>query len=647
LLICPALGHLYAVGSKDPSRRMYPVWDFTWKPKYDLEKRCASQREWLRAIQELAKDADRFINACDYDIEGSLIGYMILKNACDGADRKAARMRYSTLTRSDLKDAYLNLIPELDYQLIHAGMCRHEVDWLYGINLSRALTESVRECSNRYVTLSTGRVQSPTLRFIVEREVEIHNHVSKPYWTIDAEVEMNGVLIQAEYAKRRFEGKPEAESVVKEVVDKSGYITEIQQKQVRTMAPHPFDLTTMQSEAYKNFHFGPSQTLRVLEKLYLKAIVSYPRTSSQKLPPSIDYRRILEGLRKKPEYRGLSSELLSEPALKPSEGDKTDPAHPAIYPTGQLFVVRLERSEKAILDLVVRRFMATFAPAAVRQNQHATLEVEGKHVFHLQGSRVIGEGWMRFYSPYVDVREAVLPPLSKGQIVTIKEISAKEHLTAPPPRYNPSSLLKEMGDNEIGTKATRAAIIDTLYKRGYVTGESMRPTPIGNKITEVLKLHCPEIVDVSFTRDLETQMNSIELGKARHETVIAEAIEELKSIMKQMNTYKNDIGRGLYDAIRNTQLQGITLRVVCPNCGLALRIIRSRRTRKRFIGCSGALRSGCRFSLPLPQSGTIELMDRLCRKCGFQLVIAKGNRGRPFISCPKCYVEGRMEKLEK
>ena len=169
LIICPALGHLYTVGSKEEiPRSKYPIWDYIWKPIHEVEKGRERQQQWLKAIEELGSEADQFINACDFDIEGSLIGYMILKYACR-AEKKARRMKFSTLTNADLNNAYKKISPHLDYEIVNAGICRHEIDWLYGINLSRALTESARKHSKQYATISTGRVQGPTLNFIVER----------------------------------------------------------------------------------------------------------------------------------------------------------------------------------------------------------------------------------------------------------------------------------------------------------------------------------------------------------------------------------------------------------------------------------------------------------------------------------------------
>ena len=202
-----------------------------------------------------------------------------------------------------------------------------------------------------------------------------------------------------------------------------------------------------------------------------------------------------------------------------------------------------------------------------------------------------------------------------------------------------------MENTEIGTKTTRATIIDIIQKRGYVVGEPMKPTHLADKVIDVLRRHCPRIVDTSFTRDLEEQMNNIELGKARHDDVVASAIDQLKPIMEQLKAAEEEIGRELSIAVRETNLQNITLKVPCPLCGSALRIVRSRSTGKRFIGCTGSWTGSCRFSLPLPQYGKLKLLDRFCHRCGFQLVRTAGLRHRPVMSCPKCYVEERRKSL--
>jgi len=642
IIVCSAIGHLYQVDAKGSSeRRNYPVWDFAWKPKHQVERGQRRQELWLQAIAELSEGVDTYINSCDYDLEGSLIGYMILKYACNGADQVAKRMKFSTLTEKELREAYTNPMPRLDFPLVYAGMCRHEVDWLYGVNLSRALTESAYKFSQRYSTLSTGRVQGPTLRFVVEREKEIVTFVPVPYWTIEAVVEIDEREMVAEYQVERLETSREAEQVVEKSSGRMGNVEDLESKRYHLVPPTPFDLSTLQAEAYRHFGLPPTHSLGIAERLYLDALISYPRTSSQKLPTTIGYREILSGLSKIPQYEKHSSTLLSARALRPNEGKKTDPAHPAIYPTGVSPKRRLEPREEKVFDLIVRRFMAAFGSAAIKESEKVTVKVDDLR-FLVRGSRILDKGWTVFYEPYSKLEEIILPPISVGQKVAFEKVSAEKKFTQPPPRYNPSSLLRLMEEENIGTKATRAEILDTLHRRGYIKGERIVATSLAFKITELLLKYCPRVIDVAFTREVEGMMEKIESGQESREHVIFEAVEQLKPVIEDLKANETEIGKELTKTIKEMKMAEITLRPPCPQCGSELRVIRSRRSGKRFIGCSGMWKNNCRFGLPLPQFGVLTLLEKDCRECGFQLIQVKTKGKRPMISCPKCFQAKRQ-----
>ena len=190
IVVVPALGHLYTVVGDTDQRGQFPVFKVKWAPKFEAERGANRIRVWLQAIAKLAKDADAFVDACDYDLEGSIIGYCILKYACGGKENAAKRMKYSTLTEEELQKSYAHLQPNLDFALVEAGLARHEVDWLYGINLSRALTSAAKNASGQYASLSTGRVQGPTLKFLAIRENSIDSFIPTPYWTVKARVKI-------------------------------------------------------------------------------------------------------------------------------------------------------------------------------------------------------------------------------------------------------------------------------------------------------------------------------------------------------------------------------------------------------------------------------------------------------------------------
>ena len=365
LVIVPALGHLYTITSD--KHTSYPVLEFKWVPRYLAEPKAARIRKCLQTIAKLAEHADIFIDACDYEIEGCLIGYCILKYACDGKEQTAARMKFSTLAKEDIEKAYETLSPRLDFGLVEAGRTRHEVDWLYGINLSRALMLAMRNTSGHYANLSTGRVQGPTLKFLVDREEAIGTFVPTPYWKVKALVVINGQVFEAKYEKEVIESKEEAESIVSACIGRKGEVDGIAVRKVLQPPPFPFDLGTLQNEAYGLFKYAPQRTLSIAQQLYLQALISYPRTGSQRLPAAIGYRAILQKLGGIEQYRRLTEELLAKQMLRPKEGKKDDPAHPAIYPTGNSPEKTLELTGKRILDLIIRRFMAVFGePASSR-----------------------------------------------------------------------------------------------------------------------------------------------------------------------------------------------------------------------------------------------------------------------------------------
>ncbi len=387
IVVVPALGHLYTITSKQKGGG-YPVFDYQWVPRYQAERKASRIRVWLKVIAQLAKDAEGFVDACDFDIEGSIIGYTILKYACGGKEATAKRMKYSTLTKEELQESYAHLQPTLDFALVEAGLTRHEVDWLYGINLSRALTQAAQNCSGQYATLSTGRVQGPTLRFLDARERTINCFVPTPYWTLTAKISINDQVLEVEYEKT-LENKEQATAIKDACKTKEGQIETVDVAEFVQNPPVPFDLGALQSEAYRIFKYSPMRTSSILQHLYLAALISYPRTSSQKLPPSIGYKTILKKLEKAPAYAKHAAELFSKPSLKPNEGKKYDSAHPAIYPTGNLPEKPLDAAERNVFDLVVKRFFAVFGEPAMRQSINVVKISINGNLFHFNATRTL------------------------------------------------------------------------------------------------------------------------------------------------------------------------------------------------------------------------------------------------------------------
>jgi DNA topoisomerase I len=640
IVVVPALGHLYGLTSKQ-KKRDYPVFDYQWVPLYQAERKASRIRGWLNVISKLAEDAAEFVDACDYDIEGSIIGYSILKYACGGKQEVAKRMKYSTLTKEEILEAYANLLPHLDFSLVDAGLTRHEVDWLYGINLSRALTQAAKTCSGQYTTLSTGRVQGPTLKFVEAREKTIQCFVPTPYWTITTKIDINGIIFDAEYEKS-FEIFAQATTIRNACKTREGKIQAVDVKEQPQNPPFPFDLTTLQSEAYRIFRYTPMRTSSALQHLYINALISYPRTSSQKLPPSIGYRNILKKLSKNPAYTTQTNQLLAKSTLKPTEGKKFDHAHPAIYPTGNLPERPLGTIENNIFDLVIKRFLAVFGDAAILQNVNVIVNINDNR-FGFCAERTLMDGWMKYYKPYVKLKNDALPSLIEGEKVSVKRVTLNSHFTKPLPRYNPRSLLLKMEKEEIGTKATRAATIQTLQDRKYVTGtSSFTVSDLGFEVAEVLSKYCPTVVSPEMTKKLEGEMSEIQQGKQTKQAVIQQATETLRQITLELKTQEAAIGAQLSQANQKAMLEERTIGA-CLKCSDGqLVILRSKKSGKRFVGCTNYFKGKCNTAYPLPQTGTIKPLGAKCHRCGTPAiaVLSRGRKTWKLCLNPACPSKG-------
>jgi DNA topoisomerase I len=637
ILVVPALGHLYTVWAGVNDRNKYPVLDYEWVPRYKAERGTSRVRVWIQTITKLSKEAELFVDACDYDIEGSIIGYCILKYACGGKENDAKRMKYSTLTEEELQKSYADLLPHLDFGLIEAGLARHEVDWLYGINLSRALTTAAKNYSKQYATLSTGRVQGPTLKFLVARERNIARFVPTPFWSLKAKAKIDGQVFNVEQEKKVFEVKEEAEKVVTCCKGKTGIVENVETERFLQSPPLPFDLGTLQAEAYRFFGYMPMRTASVTQRLYLDALISYPRTSSQKLPREIGWERILKNLAKNREYTDLAGELLAKPELKPTEGKKWDSAHPAIYPTGKIPQKGMVGAEKNVYNLVARRFMAIFGEAAMRQTIKVTLNVNGEKFF-LNSKQTLEEGWLRFYAPFARLQDVILPQITQGQSVLIQKIIIDDKFTKPPPRYNPASVLRKMEQGNIGTKATRANILQTLYDRKYIREDRIEVTDLGVEVTDVLRKYCPSVVSVDFTRELEEKMGLVQHGKETKAQILVDAVEFLKPVLAGLKENEKAVGEQLSCAVTRAKLAEKTIGQ-CQTCYSGKLIIQhSKKTGKRFVWCTNYFNGSCKTAFPLPQRGYVKPSGKSCRSCGWSTINVwlKGKRRWELCFNPLC-----------
>lgn len=632
-VVCSAQGHLYGVSDPSDERTVYPVFDVEWYSADLVDEDAAGAARRVAAVKKLAGGASRFVNACDFDVEGETIGYNLLRYACGGKEKGALRAKFSTLTVDDLVDAFRDLRPQAGEGLARAGRARHAMDFVWGVNLSRALSQSALGSGHRYRTVSMGRVQGPTMGFLVEREQEIRGFVPVPYWKVSGVFERDGKKFTAAYSKERVEEKALAERVRDECAGREATAKSVRKNTIQVGPPTPFNIGDLQKEAYRAFGYTPSRTLQIAEKLYLGALISYPRTGSQQLPTSIGFRSILAGLGKLPEYSSLAAEILRS-EVKPVQGPKSDPAHPAVHPTGEVPRRALNPSETHVFDLVARRFLAAFAPSARRELVGVTLAV-GEHEFGLAGGRTTFPGWMKYYGRYAGYRDVELPVVSEGDRFEVVDVLAEEKFDQKPPRYNQSSLLEKMEKEGIGTKATRADIIATLVGRGYVAGEGMEVTDLGLSVVETMARYAPSIISTGLTREIEQKLEAVEGGAKGEEELLRETVRSLAGQLAELTANEEAVGREIDSALISTVARSFALGK-CPVCKTGqLRIIRSRTTKKRFAGCSNY--PACRASGPLPQKGTVKTTAKECEHCRWPVVLVVGG-GRPWRLCvnPDC-----------
>ncbi len=600
-LVLPAVGHLYSLF---PARSGwdYPIFEIEWRPRAERKGQEYS-RAYLKLMEKFLPKASEVIIATDYDVEGSVIGHNIVSFINPVV--KVKRMKFSSLTKEELKKAFEEAHEPNSFELgmYKAGITRHVLDWYWGINLSRALMQGVKK-AGKFKVLSTGRVQGPTLKLVVERERQIRGFSEKFKYKITGFV--NGI---------KFEG-PEFEDVNKALeiflnLGFEGVIEKIERKTVAVGPPAPFNLSDLQAEAARILGYDPKTTLDLAQMLYEAGLISYPRTSSQKLPKNLDAGKILKQCLR---FLGIKAIELRR---VPVEGKKDDPAHPAIYPTG-IMPKKLDKKALRLYELIVRRFVAAFGKNALLLRR--TVKVKCNNViFKASESCIKEKGWIEVY-PFFEVECKGLEKFEGKKALIFDYFDLDKVQRRPPRRYTQISLLKEMEKLGIGTKATRAEIVKILYDRGYVEGKSIIPTPLGEAVVEALERNAPEILDVELTRRFEEAMEEILFGRKNENEVIEEAKIKLKKILEKIKEKEEDIGKVLVGSI------GAVFGGFCPYCNgyVELRVYKNQAVYK----CRDCKR------VWKVKGTNIKPLDKFCSKCSLRLLKIKKN-GKTVTFCPE------------
>jgi DNA topoisomerase I len=630
IVVACAVGHLFTL-KQNVTGSSVPIFDIVWIPNY-LARKKDFTKKYYDTLLKLMKNASSLTVATDYDTEGEVIGLNVVRFI--GNQKDANRMKFSTLTTDELNKAYDNKSPSIDWGQAIAGETRHYLDWFYGINLSRALMNAIKTTGS-FKIMSIGRVQGPALNLIVQKEKEIQKFKPETYWQVFADIK-NTPKLTLKHNKNI--SKEEELEKFQELKGKETEATTKKKEQIIPPNP-PFNLTTLQTEAYKFHSIAPIRTMRAAQSLYLSGLISYPRTSSQKLPKEIDYKSILKILAERNKVQKLIKRKT------PIEGKKTDPAHPSIYPTGNYQI--LAGDEEKIYNLIVKRFLSLFCEEAVIENKTISINVD-KLKFSTKGVSIIKPAWMDIYPSKLKQEEI---PDVNGK-VKITKIKTEEKETQPPKRYSPASILSELEKRNLGTKATRANILETLHNRGYVKDTSIKATPLGISLISTLEKYSSIIIDEALTRDFENQMDSIRESKSKfkekEDKIIENAKKTIIKIAKQFEKSEKEIGQELQDAnikLRDQEKEENKLNI-CPKCKKGnLAITYSRKTRRHFIACNAY--PDCKTTYSLPPKGKVKKTKNICEECGFpKLMILKAGR-RPWIFCFNDKCPTNKERIEE
>jgi len=611
----------------------------------------------VRALKKVAKDADDLIIATDFDREGELIGlealHEILESNPDlrADDGDVKRARYSALTKDEIERAFGDL-DLLSYPLADAGEARQDMDLIWGATLTRAVSMATRRFGSNF--LSVGRVQSPTLGLIVERELERRAHKPKPFWELYATFRHPDDDFSAHHSTDKFWSEQEARAAL-EATASPGKVTEIKSQTRTRKPPTPLNTTAFTTDCSNRLSITPSRAMRIAEDLYMDGYISYPRTDNTVYPSSLHLKELVGSLVAIDDFKAAS--FLLGKRLQPTRGKKETTDHPPIYPTQAVNPKRLEaRSEahRRVYELVARRFLATFSPPMVSESTRADIVAGGEDYF-VRGSVVIDPGFAAIYT-YARSADEEIPKLTEGQELELvdKEMVAKE--TQPPSRYSQGKLIELMEERGLGTKATRADIIQKLYDRGYVYANPPEPSETGIAMYRAFHKYVPRMATPEMTAEMEAEMDQIVAGEMTKDQVLEDSRNLLREAYDELGddartdddeaTWRK-FAREIWAGMDQDRILGPC--IVCEEAGRKqpdgspnmLRIIKARKSGKRFVGCQGwdgdnpDSPDSCDQTFPLPQRvrGLYKIEERcsVCERTPRLMVMPF--RGRPWKLC--------------
>ncbi|MBN1280919.1 MAG: DNA topoisomerase I [Candidatus Thermoplasmatota archaeon] len=581
-----------------------------------------SEKGIASALQTLVAEPPSLIVATDFDREGELIGVEVvnLLREYNPGIAEMRRSRFSAITPYEITTAFENLT-DIDFNLSSAGEARQIIDLVWGAVLTRFISLTSRQLGRDF--LSIGRVQSPTLALLVQREKEIKHFIPTPYWTLIGRLQ-KGVVFDTTHEHGVFrEEQPAQELYAKIKSCTQARVKTVKQVIANEHPPAPFNTTSfIQAASYLGF--SAAKAMSIAEDLYMAGLTSYPRTDNTVYPPSLNIGAILQKLAGA-EFSKEVQEVQTNGRSYPTRGKQQTTDHPPIHPVDAPSK-KLSADQANIYELICRRFFATLAKDAVSETTDAWFDIGGEP-FVASGYRLIESHWKQLY-PYFKEKKKTLPGLTEGDVIEVQQILLKEDNTKPPKRYTQGTLIAKMEQLALGTKSTRHEIISKLYSRKYVTGSTPIPTSTAIAVVDAL-VNC-DVVKPEMTARLENDMNEIAEGKKTLEATVRESREMLTKVMQELEPEKEKIKQNITDAVRAQNTIG-----TCPLCGKPL-VVRVSKKKKRFVGCTGY--PDCKNTYSLPQQGGLTMTTKTCDVCHSPIVQVKMKGRRAWDLCinPAC-----------
>ncbi|SEP23968.1 DNA topoisomerase III [Paenibacillus sp. OK076] len=630
-----ALGHLVGLAEPEDYDKKYATWnleDLPILPDRTKLKVLKETNHQYKAVQQLMKrqDVGELVIATDAAREGELLARWIMQMA--QWKKPFKRLWISSQTDKAIKDGFASLKPGSQFdRLYESARCRAEADWMIGLNVTRALTVRFN------AQLSAGRVQTPTLGMIMDRENEINGFRSQEYETLTADLGGFQAVWRAAGGDSRIFDSQETQELKKRIEGRKGTIAQV--KKSEKVEPHPlaYDLTELQRDANRKYGFSAKQTSNVLQRLYEQhKLVTYPRTDSRYLTSDMTgtLKERLDSVAIGP-YASLARPLLRKNLniTKRIVDDSKVTDHHAIIPTEQTVLLnQLNPEERKLYDLIVRRFISLFYPAAKYDSVAITVQV-GNDSFHVKGTTVKESGWREVYGgdysdedddradDSSDHERALLPDVQQGQSVTVQRCHIKSGRTMPPKRYTEAALLSQMEKYGLGTPATRADIIEKLVSSDTIDrqGNSMHPTGKGKQLIE---LAAPQLRTPDLTARWEAELERIARGQGKPEPFL----ESIRSMAKELvSTVKGSKAEYKPHNVSNSH---------CPDCNA--RLLEKKGKRGKFLVCPT---EDCGYR----RSAEKRLSNRRCAQCHKKMEIKEGKAGL-YVQCLPCGITETLDK---